>query len=415
MTRCTLILALSFVVLTTSGRRLYAEDWPQFRGPGGQGHSQLRDLPLEWSQESGITWKKTLPGNGWSSPVVRNGRVILTTAVDGEQPDQEVSLRVFCLDGITGDEYWTTEVSVVPSETTIHPKNSHASATPVITDDRIYVHFACHGTAALDHDGNIIWLKKVEYQPRHGTGSSPVLFEDLLIFNCDGLESPFVTALDAATGDERWRTARPDIAKMKFSFSTPLVIDVNGRPQLISSGSDVVCSYDPRNGKQLWMVRYPEKWSVVPRPVYAEGLVLVCTGFEGPAELLAIRPDGIGDVTDTHVAWRADRYVPHSPSPIVHDGHVYLMSDNGIASCRELQSGELRWRERVGGAYSASPIQAEGRLYFMSEDGVCTVIRAAPEFEQLARNSLQERSLASIVPTEGSLLIRTIEGLYRID
>ncbi len=350
-----------------------AEDWTQFRGPGGQGHSLLRDLPVEWSAESGITWMKSLPGNGWSSPVVWKGRIYLTTAVESEQEDSDVSLRTLCLDAESGDELWDTEVSAVPAGTTIHPKNSHASATPVVTADRIYVHYSTHGTAALDHDGNIIWAKKIPYQPRHGSGSSPVLFEDLLIFNCDGIESAFVIALDVATGEERWRTARPDVAKVKFSFSTPLVIDVDGSPQLVSSGSDVVCSYDPRTGEQLWMVHYPEKFSVVPRPVYAEGLVLVCTGFEGPAELLAIRPDGRGDVTDSHVAWRADRYVPHSPSPIVHEGHVYLMSDNGIASCRDLHSGELRWRERVGGAYSASPIQAEDRLYFMSEDGVCTV------------------------------------------
>lgn len=392
-----------------------AEDWPQFRGPDGQGSSSLTGLPLQWSNEDNVAWKKRLPGNGWSSPVLLQGRAYLTTAVENPQVSGEYSLRAMCLDSGSGEILWDVEVATVPAETTIHPKNSHASATPVVTQDRVYVHFSTHGTAALDLAGNLIWQQQIVYKPRHGTGSSPVLFEGLLIFNCDGMESPFVLALDAATGEQRWQTERPDLADVKFSFSTPLVIDVDGDPQLVSPGSDLVCSYDPRSGEQLWMVRYPEKWSVVPRPVYSQGLVLVCTGFEGPAELLAIRPDGRGDVTDTHVVWRAKKHIPHSPSPVVHDGHVYLISDNGIASCRDLQSGELRWRERVGGAFSASPLLADGRVYFLSEDGVCTVIRAAPEFEELARNNLQERSLASIVPTPGSLLIRTIEGLYRID
>lgn len=392
-----------------------AEDWPQFRGPDGQGNSSLTGLPLTWSSESHIAWKKPLPGNGWSSPVLQQGRLYLTSAVEDSENDGRYSLRALSLKADSGEILWDTEVVTVPAGTSMHPKNSHASATPVVTADRVYVHFASYGTAALDLNGNVIWTQQISYDPRHGTGSSPVLFEDLLIFNCDGYDSAFVIALDVATGEPRWRTPRPELAERTFSFSTPLVIDVEGQPQLISPGSDLVCSYDPRTGEQLWMVRYPEKWSVVPRPVYSEGLVLVCTGFEGPAELLAIRPNGRGDVTETHVEWRAKKYIPHSPSPIVHEGHVYLISDNGIASCRDLQSGELKWRERVGGAFSASPIMADGRVYFLSEDGVCTVIRAAPEFEQLARNSLEERSLASIVPTQGSLLIRTITGLYRIE
>lgn len=397
-----------------------AEDWPQFRGPDGQGRSSLTGLPLEWSESSNIAWKQSLPGNGWSSPVLINGRIVLTTAVEtgsnGSDSDTQYSLRTVCLDAATGTELWNTETGSVPAGASMHPKNSHASATPVVTADRIYVHFSTYGTAALNHDGEIFWETDILYKPRHGTGSSPVLFEDLLIINCDGEEDPFVLALDTANGQERWRAARPEVeAKKTFSFSTPLVIDVDGQAQLISPGSDVVCSYDPRNGELLWMVRYPDGFSVVPRPVYADGLVLVCTGFEGPADLLAIRPDGRGDVTDSHVVWSAEKFVPHSPSPLVDDSKVYLISDNGIASCRDLATGDLLWKERVGGAFSASPILADGRIYFLSEDGVCTVIRAAPEFERLARNHLNERSLASIVPTQGSLLIRTISGLYRID
>ena len=410
------MLAVSLFILTeTSG---LAEDWPQFRGPGGQGHSTSRDLPIRWDPDTNIVWKKKLPGTGWSSPVLSHGLVYLTTAVEKDagasESGADISLRTLCVNAESGDIVWNIEAATLSGGTRIHPKNSHASATPVVTADRVFVHFASHGTAALDLDGNLIWQKKIDYNSQHGTGSSPVIYEDLLIFNCDGTESPFVIALDTATGSERWRTRRPDLAKMTFSFSTPLIIDVEGQHQLVSAGSDLVCGYNPRSGKQLWMVRYPEKWSVVPRPVYAGGLVLISTGYEGPAELLAIHPNGSGDVTDTHVAWRAKRFVPHSPSPIVYDNCVYLISDNGIASCRDLETGDLHWKERVGGTYSASPLLAEERIYFMSEDGHCTVIQAAPRFQELARSDLKERSLASITPTDGALLIRTIGGLYRI-
>ncbi len=394
---------------------LIAEDWPQFRGPGGQGHSASRDLPLRWDQQTNVAWKKELPGNGWSSPVLRDGKIYLTTAVTEDRGSGSVSLRALCLEAEFGMVIWNVEISQLSGDITIHPKNSHASATPVVTSDRVYVHFASHGTAALDLQGEILWNKRIDYQPHHGTGSSPELFEDLLIVNCDGTETPFVTGLDVATGEERWRTVRPDTAAKKFSFSTPLTVDVDDQPQMISAASGLVCGYEPRTGKQLWKVRYPNRWSIVVRPVYQDGIVLISTGYEGPAELLAIHPNGRGDITDTHVAWRVNRFVPHNPSPIIHAGLIYLVSDRGIANCRDLSTGELLWKQRLGGHYSASPILAEGRIYFLSEDGLCSVIRAAPTFDLLAKNDLKERTLASITPTDGALLIRTIEGLYRIE
>jgi len=393
---------------------LEAADWPQFRGPGGQGNSASTDVPLFWDQKTNIAWKTAIPGNGWSSPVVSAGLAYVTTAVTAEEGNGDISLRVLCIDLADGTIVWDVEVGRLNTDVSIHPKNSHASPTPVVTNDRLYVHFASHGTAALDLQGNILWQRKIDYEPRHGSGSSPILYRDLLIFNCDGEQSPFVIALASESGQERWRTPRPPIAEMKFSFSTPLVIDVEGQKQLISPASDVVAAYDPANGEQLWMARYPQKWSVVPRPVYANGLVLICTGYDGPAELLAIRPDGTGDVTESSIAWRAARFIPHNPSPIIHNGNIYMVSDNGIASCRDLQSGSLKWKERLGGNYSASPIAAENRIYFLSENGMCTVIRAAPTFALLAKNDLQERSLASTVPIDGAMLIRTESGLYRI-
>ncbi len=401
------------ILLILPAAAVAAENWPQFRGPGGQGVSDAVGVPVEWNRTKNIVWRQPLPGNGWSSPVLQDGRIWLTTAVAADEGP--VSLRVLCVDADTGTILWNTEIAQQDPHITIHPKNSHASATPVVNGGRVYVHFASSATAAVDSDnGRIVWKTQIDYEPRHGTGSSPVLFDDLLIVNCDGEQTPFVTALDAASGQERWRTYRPDIAGKPFSFSTPLLIEVNGAPQLVSPASDLVAGYDPADGRQLWIVRYPERWSVVPRPVFADGLVLVCTGYVGPAELLAIRPDGSGDVTDTHVVWRTRRFVPHNPSPVVSDGNVFLVSDRGIASCRDLQTGTLHWKMRLKGNYSASPLLAEGRVYFLSESGLCTVVRAAAEPEILARNDLQERTLASPVPADGTLFLRSAEALYRI-
>ena len=177
----------------------------------------------------------------------------------------------------------------------------------------------------------------------------------------------------------------------------------------------MVCSYDPLSGEELWRVRYPNKWSIVPRPVFARGLVFVCTGYDGPAELLAIRPTGSGDVTDSHVAWRIDRDVPHIPSPLVVGNEIFLVSDNGIASCRDVETGELRWRHRVEGNFSASPVHAAGRIYMVSEQGVCTVIAASGEYRELATNDLQEPTLASFAIVDRAILVRTERHLYRIE
>lgn len=408
-----------------AGRFSDAQEWPQFRGPDAQGNATAKNLPLHWDAETHV-WKTRLPGTGWSSPVVANGRVYLTVAAaignaqvssEGEYTKKVTtpfSLRTVCIDYQSGKILWDVETSQVPAETSIHPKNSHASATPIVTANRVFVHFGAYGTAALNLEGDIIWKEDIEYNPVHGSGGSLVLFEDLVIFNCDGRDDPFVLAVDAATGEERWRTPRPDVEGLKFSFSTPLLISVNGQAQLVSAGSHAACGYDPRTGKQQWVVHYPNKWSVVPRPVFAGGLVLICTGYEGPAELLAIRPDGKGDVTDTHVEWRVNKFVPHNPSPIVDDGTIYTVDDDGIAACRDLRSGKLHWKKRLGGNFSASPIMGEQRLYFLSEDGVCTVVKAAHEFQQLAKNELNERTFASIAALDGALLIRTENSLYRI-
>ena len=413
----TVFLATVLAIFLTHG--IAAQDWTEFRGSTGQGLSAAKQLPLHWNPSSFSGWEVEIAGSGWSSPIVHRGRLYLTVALSlGNSDAGDQSLRTMCLDAKTGTTIWDVEV-FQPTEgdkTRIHAKNSHASATPITDGKRIYVHFGPHGTAALDLDGKILWTNQtLEYDPQHGTGSSPVLSGDLVIFNCDGADTAFVTALDQATGKERWRTMRPTADSHTFSFSTPLEIEANGKTQVVSPASHVVCSYDVETGEEIWRVRYPERWSVVPRPVYSQGMVFVCTGYMGPAGLLAIRTDGQGDVTETHVAWQTDEHVPHNPSPLVVGSEIYMVSDDGVATCRDVLQGNLHWRKRLGGNYSASPIYGAGRIYFQSEDGLCTVIQPGTRFQQLAKNEMGERSLASFAVWDDALFIRTLSHLYRIN
>lgn len=406
---------LTLIVLV--GARVGAEEWPEFRGPTGQGLSHATGLPVTWSTTENVVWRVPIAGKGWSSPIVAGGRIYLTTAVPVDEERWQQSLRAICLDAATGAEVWQREIFLptVAPEGAIHAKNSFASPTPLIRDGRLYVHFGPHGTAALDLDGNVIWSNDtIKYDARHGGGGSPIVSGDLLVFNCDGVEAPFVVALSLENGQERWRTARPGIEPERFSFSTPLEIEVGGQRQIVSAGSSFVCSYDPTTGEEIWRVGYPKKWSIIPRPVFAAGLVYVCTGYEGPAELLAIWPDGKGDVTHSHVGWRTDDRVPHTPSPVVAEGKLWMVSDNGIASCRDAKTGDLHWRKRLGGDYSASPLVIDGRIYFASEEGLCTVLAANDEFDRLARNDMEEPTLASFAVDGSALVIRTAEHLYRI-
>jgi outer membrane protein assembly factor BamB len=400
-------------------RSATAEDWPEFRGPGGQGHADATALPLRWDLQTDVRWRVPLPGKGWSSPVVQDGRIFLTTAVPipGSSPSGQ-SLRALALDAATGDILWNVEVfaKTLAADETIHPKNSFASSTPITDGQYLYVHFGPDGTACLDLEGQRIWDNdRLPYDSVYGAGGSPVFAGSLLVFSSDGAEDPFVAALDRSSGAVAWRTARPPMPSPRWSFATPLVIQAEGRRQIVCPAANMVCSYDLETGEELWRVRYPNRWSIVPRPVFAEGLVFVTTGYTGPPALLAIRPTGSGDVTDSHVVWRTDSHVPHTPSLLVVGQELFMVSDRGIVSCRDVRTGSLHWQHRVGGNFSASPIHAAGRIYMISEEGVCTVIAAAREYQELARNDLQERTLASFAVTGQSLLVRTDEHLYRIE
>ncbi len=296
---------------------------------------------------------------------------------------------------------------------TIHNKNSHASPSPLIDKGNLFVHFGHHAVACLDLQGNILWKNnRILYDPVHGSGGSPILTDKSLIFSVDGAKQTFVMALDRDTGRRVWKTDRQSRAAKKFSFCTPLLIAVDGTEQVICPGSDSVISIDPATGRHLWQVRY-QGYSVIPRPVYGHGMVYVCTGFDSPT-LMAIRADGQGDVTGTHVEWVLRKGVPHSPSPLLVGDELYLISDRGVASCLDAKTGEVHWQKRVGGAHSASPLYADGNIYFQSEEGVCTVIKPGKIFEQVAKNDLGERTLASFAVADSAIFIRTVNHLYRI-
>jgi len=407
------------ILLLTVTTTVRSEDWREFRGPTGQGHSLAKNLPVSWSDRENVTWAVDIPGEGWSSPILVGDRIFVTTAVgSSDDPDsRNRSLRTICLQAGSGETLWDVEVFQQQHDSTsrIHGKNSHASPTPISDGEFVFVHFGTNGTACLTLDGKIVWKNRdVVYEPRHGSGGSPVFADDLIVVSCDGYDVQFVVALDRKNGDIRWKKERPATEVVKrFAFSTPLVIEVGGQKQIISTGANSVVAYDPADGSEIWMVKHPG-YSVVPRPVYAHGLVFICTSFDR-SHLLAIRPDGAGDVTDTHVAWQTARAVPHTPSLLVIGDDLYAISDKGIASCLDAASGEVRWTERVGGNFSASPLYADGRIYLLSEEGEATIIEPGSEYVEVARNNVNARTLASYAVVDSALLVRTESQLLRIE
>jgi outer membrane protein assembly factor BamB len=393
------------------------EDWLQFRGSTGQGISTATNVPTEWSDTRNVAWKQAVPGAGWSSPVVYKGRVYLTSGVPVEgSATRDQSLVALFLDAATGRVIWSEQIFLQDGATapSIHEKNGHASATPLIEDERVYVHFGHQGTACLELTGKVVWENRdIRFDPGWGNGGSPIVVDNALIFSCDGRTEQFVIALDKKTGKVLWRTPRPEIKnQLKYSFCTPLLIDVDGQQQVVSPATDVVIAYEPQTGREIWRVRYSGD-SIVPRPVFGHGLVFVTTRYHSPS-LIAIRPDGKGDVTNTHVEWTTLRGVPGTPSLLLVDSELYMVSDEGIASCLDAKTGRVHWKNRIGGNYSASPVYAAGRIYLQNEEGTGVVLAAGRAFEQIARNPIGSRTLASYAIDQGALFIRSETHLYRI-
>ncbi|MCA9085817.1 MAG: PQQ-binding-like beta-propeller repeat protein [Planctomycetaceae bacterium] len=414
-----LLIAASVVQLTLSAA---AADWTEFRGPDGQGHSQATQLPLTWSETENIAWKVAIPGVGWSSPVVAEDRIYLTTAIPVDADDDSKarhSLQVLCLKADDGAVVWQKEVFEHGADEKIemHEKNSHASPTPILDGDDLFVHFGPHGTACLKTDGTIVWKNQnLTYAPQHGNGGSPALADGVLVICCDGKDQRFVVGLDRSTGQQIWRTGRELDPSRGFSFCTPTITETNGHLQAICPGSGGVWSYDVKTGEQLWRVAYGEGYSVVPRPVLGHGLVYVCSGF-GDQQLFAIDPTGSGDITDSGVRWKIKKSVPKSPSILLVGNDIYMVDDAGIASCVDALTGELHWQQRLNGKYSASPSYADGKIWFQDENGTTVVVEPGHEYQEVARNTLgdgKSRTFASFAFLDHAILLRSETHLYRI-
>ena len=411
---CRYLLVMLCVVYVSATQ---AADWPQFRGPGGQGHSDATNLPLTWSETENITWKVPVAGLGWSSPAIQGDQIWITSAVD-----EGKTLHAIALDRATGKSLHDVTIFELAEPSPVHSKNSHASPTPLIEGDRVYVHYGAHGTACLKTDGTVVWkTQDLKHDHRHGPGGSPVIFEDLLILNCDGSDIQFVVALDKNTGEIRWKKKREHIGEdrltgksnVPMSYTTPLLTEINGTIQLLSSGADSIVSYNPRNGEEYWWFRY-DGYSNVPRPVVGKGLVFISSGYDRP-EFYAVKVDGTGDVTESHLGWNMKKAAPLNPSPLLVGDELYLVSDNGIATCLDAVSGTQHWQERIGGNFSASPTLADGKIYLLDEEGKTTVIAPGKKYEVLATNTLEGRTLATPAMVDQAVFLRTDTHLYRLE
>ena len=408
-----------------------AQDWPEFRGPFGNGHAAAAEdakpagLPLRWSETENVKWKTPVPYCGWSTPVVMGGQVWLTTATE-----EGHDFYVLCLDAESGQVRFNRKLFHADKPEPLgNSVNGYASPSPVIEPGRVYVSFGSYGTACLDTaSGKTLW-QRTDLPCRHyrGPGSSPILFEDLLVLTMDGVDVQYLAALDKKTGHTVWKTDRTTAwndlnaegkpmteGDQRKGFSTPLVLDLPGRPLLISAGSKAAYGYDPRSGRECWKV-YHGSHTSAPRPVFGQGLVMFVTGM-GKTELWAAKPDGQGDATKSHVVWIASgKEVPRTASPVVVGELLFMVSDGGVASCLEIATGREVWKQRIGGHFAASPIFADGRLYFCSQEGKTTVIKPGRTCELLAANTLETGCMASPAVSGKTLFLRTKTHLYRIE
>ena len=394
-----LVIALSGVVL--------AENWPGWRGPRGDGTSLEKNVPVRWSETQNVVWKVPIPGKGNASPIVWGRHIFVVTAI--KEKKQRLLL---CLDRKDGQTLWQRVVLEAPLER-INRLNSYASSTPATDGQRVYVSFLDRDKmfiAAYDFNGNGVWeVRPGVFASMHGYCSSPVIWKDKVIVNGDHDGLSYIVALSRATGQTIWKTPRPNRTR---SYCTPIIRQIDGRNQMVLSGTMCVASYDPDTGEQHWLIDGPTEQYVASLVYNGELLFMTC-GF--PKHFLqAIRPDGRGNVTDTHVLWQKDRDCSYVPSPIAFGPYFLVVADNGVATCFEAKTGKSCWRERLGPHYSASLVSANGLVYFLSDKGVMTVVKPGAELEVVARNKLGKNTYASPAISNGQMFLRGAKHLYCI-
>ena len=396
------------VVLLASVLPILAENWPQWRGPRLDGTSVEKNAPVHWSATSNVLWKTELPGLGHASPIVYGDKLFTVSAVPETQ-----DRVLLCLDRKTGTIAWQQSVIKSPLEKK-HSLNSHASSTPACDGQRVFVSFLDKAemvVAAYDLGGKQQWVKRPgKFSSMHGFCSSPILFKDKVILNGDHDGDGYMVGLERKTGKELWRIDRPNKTR---SYTVPLIREIAGRTQMILTGTKCTTSYDPNNGKLHWIIDGPTD-QFVASPVYSEktGLVYITGGFPDH-HILAIKPDGRGDVTSTKIVWRTNKGVAYVPSPIIESDYFLVVSDSGVAHCFEAASGKIAWQERLG-EHHASLVSANGLVYFLNDNGVMNVVRPGETFERVASNTIGEKTFASPAISDGQLFIRSEKHLFCI-
>ena len=391
--------------------------WPQFRGPDGQGHSNAKGIALHWSESTSVTWKTEIPGEGWSSPVISNNQIWLTSSqADG------TSLRAIGIDRTSGKILHHIEVLTTSEVGPKHVQNGFASPTPVLDGNRVFVHFGARGTVCLDTDGRILWKNtSLPFTAPQGAASSPILYEDKIILCCDGTDNQFLVALDKETGEILWQQQRQHLERVadkgffKMAYSTPLIQNIRGIDQLVSTSAEHVAAYNPTTGQELWWMPY-QGFSLVGRPSFGNHMFYVVGSINaGHHTIFAIHPDGHGKIAEEQLAWQYSESIPHVPSPLLVGKELYLVHDEGIAKCLDAMTGEVLWTKRLGGNFRSSPIQIRDRIYFCNQEGTTLVVKAGRTFNVLATNNLDGMFYASPAVAGRALFLRSATHLYRIE
>ena len=401
----------TFIASDIASKKVFAiEAWPEYRGPNGDGVAKDADLPLNLD-ESVVRWKTPIHDRGWSSPVVWGDQIWLTTATE-----DGMKMFAVCVNRKSGEVIHDRLLIETAEPDFCHPQNSYATPTPVIEEGRVYVHFGRYGTFCLDTESAETLWSRLDLECDHwrGPASSPILDDGKLFVAFDGYDVQYVMAFDAMTGDTVWRKKRDidygtDNGDLKKAYCTACMITVGGKKQLVLPSAIATIAYDPDNGEMLWRV-YHEGMNASARPLFSNGLVFITNGM---GKMVAVRP-GSGDITDSHVAWRSSKVIAKKTSQVVRDGLFFMVSDGGVISCRDVESGEVLWQHRAGGEYAASPILVGQRLYFFDREGTYVVVKAAPEFEMLAKGTFGDGYMASPAVVGNELILRSKTHLYSL-